>query len=79
MKELEQVRKEIQDCDQELTNLPEIVGKTKENLLTKIHQAINLQKNIKEVPGSDANNQRQIADIDQLRLRAIDAIRNVLG
>ena len=38
VKELEQIWKEIQDCDQELADLPETVGKTKVDLLARIRQ-----------------------------------------
>ena len=79
LKDLEQVREEIKSAEQQLGQLPDVIGKAKEELASKVSQALHRHKAIKQIPGSDEEDRRQIEEIDQIRLRAVKAVQDALG
>ncbi|RCV07950.1 hypothetical protein SETIT_1G286300v2 [Setaria italica] len=77
--ELEDVRVAINDQEQKLNQLPETVGKIREEVVLKIHQARTLHQSIKPIPETVEDDNRIIDEIDQIRLRAVNAIQKTLG
>jgi hypothetical protein len=51
----------------------------KANMKTPVLEAIHLHKLIKPIPGSAEDDQRETDEVDQILLRAVDAIRSFLG
>jgi hypothetical protein len=46
---------------------------------TPVREAIHLHKLTKPIPGSAEDDQREIDEVDQIRMCAVDAIRSFLG
>lgn len=79
LEELEDVRVAINDQEQKLNQLPETVGKIREEVVLKIRQARTLHQSIKPIPGTVEDDNRIIDEIDQIHLRAVNAIQKTLG
>uniref|UniRef100_A0A0D9XYI3 DUF1409 domain-containing protein n=1 Tax=Leersia perrieri TaxID=77586 RepID=A0A0D9XYI3_9ORYZ len=76
---LAQVREDIQAVEQNIANHPAAVAACKEKVRAAIVHAKDLKKNLKPVPGSDAEDAAVIDEADMIRLRAIEAINHLLG
>jgi chromosome segregation ATPase len=78
-KELEAVTLALAEEKKRLEQLLNAIEKMKTDMKTPIREAIRLHKLIKPTPGSAEDDQREIDELDQIRLRAVDAIWSFLG
>jgi len=62
-----------------LNQLPETIGKLKEEMSSKICQTRALYQYIKLIPGTTEEDNWLINEIDQIRLRAMNMIQQTLG
>lgn len=74
-RELEDVRAAIKDEEQKMNQLPETVGKIREEMALKIHQTKTLHQSIKPILGTVEEDNRLIDEIDQIRLCAVNVIQ----
>jgi hypothetical protein len=65
--------------EKKLEQLPNVIEKMKADMKTPIREAIHLHKLIKPIPGFAEDDQREIDEVDQIRLHAVDAIQSFLG
>lgn len=79
MKELGAVTHALAVEEKRLDQLPLAITKMKEELKGPVNEAIHLHKQVKTIEGTADEDQRQIDAIDQIRLRAIQAIQDHLG
>ena len=79
IKELEQVNQEITDADNKLSQLPTVLQKLEAEKQEQARQTYQLHKSIKTIPGSAEAVIKEIQDADDIHLRAISVIQNVLG
>ena len=79
IKELEQVNQEIADVDNKLSQLPTALHQLEVEKQEQARQTYQLHKSIKTVPGSAEADIKETQDADDIRLRAISVIQNVLG
>ena len=79
IKELEQVNQEIADVDNKQSQLPMALQQLETEKQEQARQTYQLHKSIKTVPGSAESDIKEIQDADDIRLRAISVIQNVLG
>ena len=79
IKELEQVNQEIADVDNRLSQLPLALQQLEAEKQEQARQTYQLHKSIKTVPGSAEADIKEIQGADDIRLRAISVIQNVLG
>ena len=79
IKELEQVNQEIADVDNRLSQLPLALQQLEAEKQEQARQTYQLHKSIKTVPGSAEADIKETQDADDIRLRAISVIQNVLG
>jgi chromosome segregation ATPase len=78
-KELEAVTLVLAEEEKKLEQLPNVIEKMKADMKTPIREAIHLHKLIKPIPGFAEDDQREIDEVDQIRLHAVDAIQSFLG
>ena len=76
---LAQVTENIQNAEQAISDHPNTIIANKEKVADAIRQATELKKNLKPVPGTDADDAAIIDEADMIRLRAIEAINNLLS
>jgi hypothetical protein len=77
--ELQQVNQEIDVVDNDLSQIQPAIEKLKSKKQEQARQAYQLHKSIQPIPGSIDDDNRAIQDPDDIRLRAINVIRNLLG
>lgn len=65
--------------EKKLDQLLNVIKKMKEDMKAPVHETFHLHKLIKPIPGYVVDDQRDINKVDQIRLRAIDAIQGFLG
>ena len=79
VQELAQVDQDLADVEDRLREIPPSISTHKKNQESLVQQANQLEKIIKPIPGSDADDRREIDTVDSIRLRAIETIQNLLG
>ncbi|GJN07438.1 hypothetical protein PR202_ga25270 [Eleusine coracana subsp. coracana] len=79
MKELGETGNAIAEEEEKLLNLPETIANLEAEKNTHAREAYRLHKRMKPIPGTADADAQEIADVDQIRLRAMDAIRSLLG
>ncbi|GJM87691.1 hypothetical protein PR202_ga03669 [Eleusine coracana subsp. coracana] len=79
MKELGEIGNAIAEEEEKLLNLPETIANLEAEKNTHARKAYRLHKRMKPIPGTVDADAQEIADVDQIRLRAMDAIRSLLG
>ena len=79
MKELGEIGNAIAEEEEKLLNLPETIANLEAEKNTHAREAYRLHKRMKPIPGTADADAQEIADVDQIRLRAMDAIRSLLG
>ena len=79
LQELNQVNQAIDTADHDLSQIPPAITKLEEDKQKYARQAYQLHKSLQLIPGSSADNNQVIENIDQIRLCAIKVIREVLG
>jgi archaellum component FlaC len=78
-KELEAVTLALAEEEKKLEQLPNVIEKMKEDMKVLVREAIRLYKSIKPIPGSVEDDQKEIDEVDQICLCAIQAIQSFLG
>uniref|UniRef100_A0A0D9XIW2 Uncharacterized protein n=1 Tax=Leersia perrieri TaxID=77586 RepID=A0A0D9XIW2_9ORYZ len=76
---LAQVKENIKVAKGKIVDHPSTVKDSKEKVANAIRHARDLKKNLKPVPGTDAEDAAVIDEADMIRLRAIEAINHLLG
>jgi len=79
LQELSQLNQAIDIVDHDLSQIPPPIAKLEEDKQKHARQAYQLHKSLRPIPSSSADNNQVIANIDQIRLRAIRVIREALG
>ena len=79
LKELNRVNQAIDIADHDLSQILPAITKLEEDKQKHARQANQLHKSLRPIPGSSADNNQVIENIDQIRLRAIKVIREALG
>ena len=79
LQELSQVYQAIDTVDHDLSQIPPAITKLEEDKKKYARQAYQLHKSLQPIPGSSADNNQVIENIDQIRLLAIKVIREALG
>jgi chromosome segregation ATPase len=82
----EALLQEIREIDQAiisdealLNQMPASIQKLEDEKLEYSRQAYRLHRSIQPIPGSADADRQDIEEINQIRLRAVDAIQNFLG
>jgi len=79
LRELSWVNQAIGTADHDLSQIPPAITKLEEDKKKYARQAYQLHKSLQPIPGSSADNNQVIENIDQIRLLAIKVIREALG
>ena len=79
LQELNRVNQAIDTADHDLSQIPPAITKLEEDKQKYARQAYQLHKSLQLIPGSSADNNQVIENIDQIRLCAIKVIREALG
>ena len=79
LEELEHVNQEIADVDNRLSQLPTVLQQLEVEKQEQARQTYQLHKSIKAIPSSVEADIQEIQKADDIRLRAISVIQNVLG
>ena len=79
LQELNRVNQAIDIADHDLFQIPPAITKLQEDKQKYARQAYQLHKRLQPISSSSVNNNQVIANIDQIRLRAIKVIQEVLG
>lgn len=79
VEEIARIDQEMFDVDDRLSQIPTSIAKLEQDKKSFVRQDRRLQKNIKPIPGSANDDQREIGEADVIRLRVIDVIQNLLG
>ena len=79
LKELNRVNQAIDIADHDLSQIPPAIAKLEKDKQKHARQAYQLHKSFRPIPGSSADNNQVIENIDQICLRAIKVIREALG
>ena len=78
LQELNRVNQAIDIADHDLSQIPPAITKLQEDKQKYARQAYQLHKSLQPISSSSADNNQVIANIDQIRLRAIKVIREAL-
>lgn len=76
--QLEECNAELALEKQKLADLPKTVEEQKSRLKSAIRNVANLTKSLKIIPGTDAQDAQAIAEVEEIRQRAISAIQRYL-
>jgi len=76
---LNRVNQANDTADHDLSQIPPAIAKPEEEKQKHARQAYQLHKSLQPNPGSSADNNQVIENIDQIRLRAIKVIQEALG
>ena len=79
LRELSKVNQAIDTTDHDLSQIPPAIARLEEDKQKYVRKAYQLHKSLQPIPGSSADNNQIIENIDQIRLRAIKVIREALG
>ncbi|GJN03305.1 hypothetical protein PR202_ga20735 [Eleusine coracana subsp. coracana] len=79
MKELGEIGNAIVEEEEKFLNLPETIAIIEAEKNTHAREAYRLHKRMKPILGTADADAQEIADVDQIRLCAMDAIRSLLG
>ena len=79
LQELNRVNQAIDTADHDLSQIPPAITRLQEDKQKYARQAYQLHKSLRPISGSSVDNNQVIENIDQIRLRAIKVIREVLG
>ena len=79
LQELNRVNQAIDIACHDLSQIPPAITKLQEDKQKYARQAYQLHKSLQPISSSSADNNQVIANIDQIRLRAIKVIREALG
>jgi len=77
--ELKQVEEALSQAQHEESQLPEAIKTLKQERNIQARKALQMKKKLKPVEGSADEDIREIEEADQIRLRAILAIRALLN
>ena len=78
LQELNRVNQAIDIADHDLSQIPPAITKLQDKQ-KYARQAYQLHKSLQPISSSSVDNNQVIANIDQIRLRAIKVIREALG
>jgi chromosome segregation ATPase len=79
LQELTKVNQAIDIADQDLFQIPSAITRLEGERQKHARQAYQLHKSLRPIPGSSADNNQVIENVDQIRLCAIKVIREALG
>ena len=79
LQELTKVNQAIDIADQDLSQIPSAITRLEGEWQKHARQAYQLHKSLWPIPGSSADDNSVIENIDQIRLRAIKVIQEALG
>ena len=71
LQELTKVNQAIDIADQDISQIPSAITRLEGERQKHARQAYQLHKSLRPIPGSSADNNQVIENIDQIRLRAI--------
>jgi chromosome segregation ATPase len=74
VEELQQCRADILSVEGKIKNLPHATEEQRSKLKASLKHLANLVKSSKETPGTTEQDQEDLDEIDQIRLRVINAI-----
>ena len=79
LQELSRVNQAMDTADHDLSQIPPAITKLEEDKQKHARQAYQLHKSLRPIPGSSADNNQVIENIDQICLQAIKVILEALG
>jgi chromosome segregation ATPase len=79
LQELQQVNQDIDNADNELSQIQPSIEKLEIRKREQARQAYQLRRSIQLIPGSADDDKAAIREADEIRLRAINVIRDSLG
>jgi len=79
LRELSKVNQAIDTTDHDLSQIPPAIARLEEDKQKYVRKAYQLHKSLQPIPGSSADNNQVIENIDQIRMRAIKVNREALG
>lgn len=74
VEELQQCRADTLSVEGKIKNLPHATEEQRSKLKASLKHLANLVKSSKEIPGTTEQDQEDLDEIDQIRLRVINAI-----
>ena len=77
--DLNKVNQAIDTADHDLSHIPLAITRLEGERQKHAHQAYQLHKSLRPIPGSSENDNQANEDVDQIRLRAIKVIQEALG
>jgi predicted nucleic acid-binding Zn-ribbon protein len=77
--ELETVKAAIERHESNLTQILDAIAQKKQEMLVKIKEGIAIHSSLGSILGSAKEDKQQIAEVDALRLKALEAICNALN
>ena len=78
-KELEQVNQEIANVSNKLSQLPSALKQLEVEKQEQARQVYQLHKSLQPIPGSVDADSKDVQEADDIRLRAMIVIQNILG
>jgi chromosome segregation ATPase len=78
-KQLELLEAEIVAEEKNLNDLPKTIEAKKSALAVQVRKAASLHKKVKNIPGSSSDDQQAIDEVENIRLRALNAVQGFLG
>jgi len=78
LQELNRINQEITNVDNDLSQILSSLEKLEEEKQEQARQAYRLHRSLQPIPGSADDDNREIQEADEIRLRAINVIQNSL-
>uniref|UniRef100_K3ZDP8 DUF1409 domain-containing protein n=1 Tax=Setaria italica TaxID=4555 RepID=K3ZDP8_SETIT len=78
MLELDRMNKALVEAQDSLNKYSLIIQEKKKELADSINQVRHQHHQVNDIPGSNKEDMQLLADVDQIRLRAVEAIKKVL-
>ena len=78
-KELQSVKATIERHESNFTRIPNAIKQKKQEMLTKVKEGNAIRISLESIPGSAEEDKQQIAEVDTIRLKALQAIHDALN
>jgi hypothetical protein len=76
---LETIKAAIERHENNLTQIPDAITLKKQEMLVKIEEGKAIHSSLRSIPRSAEEDKQQIAEVDALWLKALEAIHNALN
>ena len=76
---MESVKATIKHHESNLTQIPNAIKQKKQEMLTKVKEGKAIRNSLVSIPGSAEEDKQHIAEVGAIRLKALQAIHDVLN